>query len=161
MFSMTMFSFKKFILQKLNAKSSIHTVDCDNEIPSSWSKYAECMHTNGSYPIFDFNNLHGIWKSISGNIAQWLNSLHLVNFLPKHVHCMEMLQSTEHHKQQYDESLVKTVLCWRWCSFLFNCARRDICLRVVNKNGENTIHQFMRTMNEMRYFWLLRKSKIL
>ena len=44
-FSMTIFSFKEFILQKLNAKPSIHTVGCGNEISSSWSKYAESVCT--------------------------------------------------------------------------------------------------------------------
>ena len=44
-FSMAIFSFKEFILQKLNAKSSIHTVGCGNEISSGWSKYAESVCT--------------------------------------------------------------------------------------------------------------------
>ena len=109
-FSMVMFSFKEFILQKLNAKPSIHTVDCGNEISSNWSKYAESVCTPieliSSSISIAFMGFERVYQGTSHNVS----IRGLVNFLAKQVHRREMLQSIEHHKQQYDESLEKVVL---------------------------------------------------
>ena len=117
-FSMTIFSFEEFILQKLNAKASIHTVDCGNEISSSWSKYAKSVCTQieaiPSSISIAFMGFERVYRGTSHNVP-----IRGIGQLPaKQVYCSEMLQCIEHHKQQCNESLEKAVLCWRWCLFL-------------------------------------------